>query len=206
MPTVPSPIPRTNGCSSWAAHIGSAARRSSVENDSIRGRLRADASERPGRAYTGRRTTEPPEATSMSTTSPARVYALAVGVVLVAAGVIGFFYESAFTSDESVRGAVLGLLDVNGWHNVVHIATGALGILAARMLASARTYCLAFGIVYLLVCVWGFVVGNDGSVLGIVPVNNADNVLHLLLTAGGFAAYAASAPAREARAARPAMS
>jgi uncharacterized protein (UPF0333 family) len=139
-------------------------------------------------------------------TSPARLYALVVGVVLVAAGVIGFFYESSFTSDASVRGSVFGVLDVNGWHNVVHIATGLLGILAARTLASARTYCLVFALVYLVVCIWGFVVGNDGSVLGIVPVNTADNVLHLLLAGGGFAAYAASAPRREAGAARPAMS
>src|SRR4051794_39137585 len=147
-----------------------------------------------------------PEGTIMSTSSPARVYALAVGVVLVAAGIIGFFYESAFTSDESVRGAVLGLLDVNGWHNVVHIATGALGILAARSLTGARTYCLVFGIVYMLVCVWGFVVGNDGSILSIVPVNTADNFLHLLLAAGGFAAYAASAPAAQAHRPSPAVS
>jgi Domain of unknown function (DUF4383) len=142
----------------------------------------------------------------MSTTSPARIYAMVVGVVLVAAGVIGFFYESAFTSDESVRKAVFGLLDVNGWHNVVHIATGLVGILAARTLASARTFCLAFGIVYLAVCIWGFIVGNDGSILSIVPVNTEDNILHLLLAAGGFAAYAASAPARESRTAHPAMS
>jgi hypothetical protein len=142
----------------------------------------------------------------MSTTSPARLYAMVVGVVLVAAGIIGFFYESAFTTDESVRKAVLGLLDVNGWHNVVHIATGLLGILAARTLSTARTYCLAFGIVYLLVCIWGFIVGNDGSILSIVPVNTEDNILHLLLAAGGFAAYAASAPSREARTAHPAMS
>jgi NAD/NADP transhydrogenase beta subunit len=142
----------------------------------------------------------------MSTTSPARVYALAVGVVLVAAGVIGFFYESAFTSDESVRGAVLGILDVNGWHNVVHIATGALGILCARSLAGARTYCLLFGIVYALVCVWGFIVGNDGSILSIVPVNTADNFLHLLLAAGGFAAYAASTSRADAQRPQPALS
>src|SRR3954470_2486402 len=142
----------------------------------------------------------------MSTTSPARVYALAVGVVLVAAGIIGFFYDSAFTSDESVRGAVLGLLDVNGWHNVVHIATGALGILCARSLASARTYCLLFGVVYALVCVWGFIVGNDGSILSIVPVNTQHTSLPLLLPAGGFAAYAASASHTEAQQPHPALS
>jgi hypothetical protein len=141
----------------------------------------------------------------MSTTSPARIYALVVGVVLVAAGVIGFFYESAFSSDESVRGAVLGLLDVNGWHNVVHIATGLLGILAARTLSSARTYCLVFGIVYAVVCLWGFVLGGEGSILSIIPINTEDNILHLLLAAGGFAAYAASSPAGERRPAQPAV-
>jgi hypothetical protein len=142
----------------------------------------------------------------MSTTSPARLYALVVGVVLVAAGIIGFFYEPAFSSDESVRGAVFGILDVNGFHNVVHIATGLLGILAARALASARTYCLLFGVVYLLVCIWGFIVGNDGSILSIVPVNTEDNILHLLLAAGGFAAYAASASRAEAQRPHPALS
>jgi hypothetical protein len=140
----------------------------------------------------------------MSTTSPARLYAMTVGVVLVAAGIIGFFYEGAFSSDESVRDAVFGILDVNGFHNVVHIATGLLGILAARTLASARTYCLLFGAVYLVVTLWGFVVGDGGSILSIIPINTADNVLHLLLAVGGFAAYAASAPSRDHRRAGPA--
>jgi hypothetical protein len=135
----------------------------------------------------------------MSTTSPARIYALVVGAVLVAAGVIGFFYESAFSSDESVRGAVLGLLDVNGWHNVVHIATGLLGILAARTLAGARTYCLLFGIVYAVVCLWGFILGGEGSILSIIPINTEDNILHLVLGVLGVGAYAASDPAVESR-------
>ena len=33
--------------------------------------------------------------------SPARLYALVVGAPLVLAGVLGFLYESTFTSDES---------------------------------------------------------------------------------------------------------
>jgi Domain of unknown function (DUF4383) len=137
-----------------------------------------------------------------TTRSPAQVYALAVGAVLVIAGIIGFFYEASFAS--SARGSVFGLLAVNGWHNVVHLLTGALGIVAARTLAYARTYCLVFGIVYLVVCVWGFIAGNDGSVIGIVPINTADNILHLLLAFGGFAAYAASAPAPAPRGRRSA--
>ncbi len=37
---------------------------------------------------------------------------------------------------------------------------------------------------------WGFVDGND--VLGLIPVNAADNVLHLLIAALGIAAGLAS--------------
>jgi hypothetical protein len=51
----------------------------------------------------------------------------------------------------------------------------------------------------------GLILGNDGAILSIIPVNTFDNVLHLLLAAG-FAAYAASAPARHPGAAHPAMS
>ena len=138
------------------------------------------------------------------TESPARLYAGVVGATLVVAGIIGFFYNSTFTSDESVRDAVFGILDVNGWHNVVHIATGVLGLLAFTAGAyAARTYALGLGVVYLLVAVWGFIVGDGDSILSIVPVNTEDNILHLLLGIAGLAAYVAT-PAETMGAARPA--
>jgi hypothetical protein len=130
------------------------------------------------------------------------LYAGVVGAVLVVAGIIGFFYNAEFTSDESVRDAVFGVLDVNGWHNVVHILTGALGLLAYGAGAyAARTYSMALGIVYLAVAAWGFIVGSGDSILGIIPVNTEDNVLHLLIgVAGVWAALATPA----AQAVRPA--
>jgi hypothetical protein len=129
----------------------------------------------------------------MNETSPARLYALVVGAVLVAAGVIGFFYNSDFsTGDEVPRDAILGLLDVNGWHNVVHIATGALGLAAAASLAASRGYALGLGVVYLLVAVWGFAIGDGGVIASLVPVNTADSVLHLALGAVGVVAGLAS--------------
>jgi Domain of unknown function (DUF4383) len=134
--------------------------------------------------------------------SPSMLYAGVVGAVLVVAGIIGFFYNATFTSDESVRDAVFGLLDVNGWHNVVHILTGVLGLLAFRAGAhAARTYALALGVVYLVVAAWGFVVGDGDSILSIVPVNTEDNILHLLLGVAGVGAALAT-PA-EARASAP---
>jgi hypothetical protein len=133
----------------------------------------------------------------MRESSPARVYALAVGATLLVAGIIGFFYEPKFTSDESVRDAVFGILDVNGWHNVVHIATGALGLAAfAAGAAASRTYALGLGVVYIVVAVWGFVIGSGESILSIIPINTEDSVLHLLIGVTGLAAgAAASAPA-----------
>jgi hypothetical protein len=129
--------------------------------------------------------------------TPAMLYAGVVGAVLVLAGIIGFFYNAEFTSDESVRDAVFGILDVNGWHNMVHILTGVLGLLAyGAGVYAARSYALALGAVYLLVAVWGFIVGDGDSILSIIPVNTEDNVLHLLLGVGGlYAAYATPAPA-----------
>jgi uncharacterized protein DUF4383 len=90
---------------------------------------------------------------------------------------------------------VLGLLDVNGWHNVVHIATGALGLGAAASLAGARAYALGLGAVYLVVAAWGFAIGDGGVIAGLVPVNTADSVLHLALGAAGVAAGIASGAA-----------
>ncbi len=137
----------------------------------------------------------------MDQVNAARAYSLLVGAVLVAAGVIGFFYESQFTSDESVRDAVFGILDVNGWHNVVHIATGALGLLAfAGGAYAARAYALGLGAVYIVVAIWGFIVGDGDSILSIVPVNTEDNVLHLLIGIAGLAAGAATAAPAAGRA------
>jgi hypothetical protein len=120
--------------------------------------------------------------------SPAQLYALIFGAVLTVAGILGFFYNSEFTSDKSVRDAVLGILDVNGWHNVVHIATGVLGLAAAGSYASARGYALGLGAVYIVVAIWGFIVGDGDSILSIIPVNTEDNILHLLIGVAGIAA------------------
>jgi hypothetical protein len=127
----------------------------------------------------------------MDATSPARLYATLVGAVLVVAGILGFFYEASFaTGDSIVADDVFGLLAVNGWHNVVHILFGLLGLALAGNNESARFYCLFSGVVYLVLTIWGFAVVDNGigDLIGLVPVNNEDNVLHLILSLTGFAA------------------
>ena len=122
--------------------------------------------------------------------SPAQLYALVFGATLVVAGIIGFFYSSDFGSPGEVD-AVFGILDVNGWHNVVHIATGVLGLMALGY-SAARTYALGLGLVYVVVAIWGFVVGDGGQILDFFPVNTEDNVLHLVIGIAGLGAYAAT--------------
>jgi hypothetical protein len=93
---------------------------------------------------------------------------------------------------------VFGILAVNGWHNLVHLATGLLGLAAAGY--AARTYALSLGLVYVVVALWGFIIGSGDSILGIVPVNTEDNFLHLFLGLTGLAAGAATPVARERQA------
>lgn len=134
-----------------------------------------------------------------SDSTPAQTYALVFGAVLLLAGILGFFYEASFSGDD--RSAVLGILDVNGIHNVIHIASGLLGLLAWRAGALAsRQYALGFGLVYLVVAIWGFAVGDGGEILGLVPVNTEDNILHVLISLLGLGAYAASGDRRPATA------
>lgn len=131
------------------------------------------------------------------TYTPASLYAGLIGAVLVVVGILGFFYSSSF-GDPGEVDAVLGVFDVNAWHNIVHIASGALGLLAFMSgPAASRTYALAFGAIYVVVAIWGFAIGGGESILGFIPVNSEDNVLHVILGVLGIGAYAASTPRRE---------
>ena len=125
----------------------------------------------------------------MNDRTPAQLYALLVGGTLVIAGIIGFFYSSDFGSPGNTDD-VFGLLTVNGWHNVVHIVTGALGLAALGY--AARAYAGGLGVVYIAVAIWGFIIGSGDSILGFIPVNTADNVLHALLGVLGVGAYLAT--------------
>ena len=125
----------------------------------------------------------------MNQRSPAQLYALIFGLVLVAAGILGFFYDSTFESgDDASREAVLGILDVNGWHNVVHIATGVVGLAVAGSYGNARMYALGLGGVYILVAILGFIYGNGDEIFDIIPVNTEDNVLHAIIGVAGIGA------------------
>ncbi len=140
----------------------------------------------------------------MQGSSPARLYCLLVGAVLVVAGIIGFFYASGFDTGDKVCindncDEVFGILAVNGWHNLVHLGIGAVLLLAAG--GAARIAALGVGGLYIALAILGFIATGDGGItfvaengvlIDLVPVNDEDNVLHVILGITGIAAGLAS--------------
>ena len=92
------------------------------------------------------------------------------GLVFVVIGFLGFFMNP-----------ILGLFEVNSLHNLVHIASGVIALIAASMSVSAsRSYLMIFGIAYAIVTIAGFL--NFAPVTDVLAINSADNWLHLLIT------------------------
>jgi Domain of unknown function (DUF4383) len=101
---------------------------------------------------------------------------LGIGFILV--GIAGFVAPN-------LLGAHLSFA-----HNIIHLFSGAVALYfgLAGSLAGARTFCLVFGVVYLLLGVAGFVAG-DGSerMLTVIPgalmLGTMDHIIHILLGA-----------------------
>jgi hypothetical protein len=111
--------------------------------------------------------------------APALIVAGVLGTVLVVAGLIGLAVDTSFHTGAGINGHTLLGLEVNGWHNVVHIASGLLLLAGLGSNGRARSVCKLFGLTYLVVTIVGLADGND--LFGLFPVNAEDNVLHALL-------------------------
>jgi hypothetical protein len=111
--------------------------------------------------------------------SPAQVTAIVLGLVLVAAGLIGFAVDTSWHTGSGLQGHRLLGLEVNGWHNVVHIASGLLLLAGAPSRKGARLVCRLFAVAYIVVTIAGIAGGNDA--FGFIPINPGDDVLHAIL-------------------------
>jgi hypothetical protein len=118
--------------------------------------------------------------------TPAQWYCLLAGAALLVAGLAGFIADASFSvGDQLESGSLIGFA-VNGLHNLVHLASGALLLFASRERGTARAVAIAFGATYGVVALIGLIDGND--VLGLIPINSADNVLHVGLALIGLVA------------------
>jgi hypothetical protein len=92
-------------------------------------------------------------------------------------------------ADPQNAGRVFGLFPVNLPHNLVHLAFGVWGIVAARTLAASRTYGRVGAVMYGLLVVLAFV---SPTTFGFIPIGDHDIWLHAVLALGlayiGFAA------------------
>ena len=118
--------------------------------------------------------------------------ALAVAVVFLLVGVLGFIpgittdYGTMSFAGPQSEAKLLGIFQVSILHNIVHLLFGAAGLAMARTVSGARTYLIGGGAIYLVLWLYGLVIDHD-SAANFVPVNGADNWLHLLLGVGMIA-------------------
>jgi hypothetical protein len=121
--------------------------------------------------------------------SPVQIAALLVGTVFLLVGIAGFIPwittnlgDIDFAGHESPS-ELLGLFQVSILHNIVHIVLGIVGLVMAATWEGARLYLVGGGAIYLALAVYGFIVGTEDDA-NFVPLNRADDVLHILLGAG----------------------
>jgi hypothetical protein len=121
--------------------------------------------------------------------TPVQAAAALVGAVFLLVGILGFIpgittnYDSLAAAGHESHAELLGIFQVSVLHNVVHLLFGVAGLAMARTASSARTYLVAGGAVYLVLWLYGLLIDQTSSA-NFVPVNNADNWLHLLLGIG----------------------
>jgi hypothetical protein len=123
----------------------------------------------------------------MEPASPARLYAAAAGALLLVLGLVGFFYSASFGAPGGVE-AALGVLRVNAWLNLLYVAAGVLGLLAAGV--ASRPYALAAGTLFTALAIWGFVLDPGAAIAGFLPAAAGNEALNLTLGLLGLAAAA----------------
>ncbi|HZO06182.1 MAG TPA: hypothetical protein VFB52_07320 [Solirubrobacterales bacterium] len=114
----------------------------------------------------------------MEDASPARLYASALGALLLVIGIAGFF----------------GAVEVDAWRNLLYAATGALGLLAASY--GARPFALIAGLLYTVLAIRGFTLPNGEEVLDLFPSDQLEDCLRLAVGLLGLAAAAGTPRAR----------
>lgn len=112
--------------------------------------------------------------------------ALAVGAVFALVGILGFipgvttnYAEMSFAGPDS-GAMLLGVFQVSILHNIVHLLIGAAGLLMGRTVPQSRYFLIGGGAVYLVLWLYGLLI-DQGSAANFVPLNTADNWLHLVL-------------------------
>ena len=119
--------------------------------------------------------------------SPARIYLVASGMLLLLLAVAGFAINTTFPTDPSrvhpTSDHIFGILETNGWHNLAGTLSGIVALGFATRANWSRLGALVKGVFYVAVtgaiAIWG------GETFWLAS-NAADQVVHAMLAVGGL--------------------
>jgi len=121
----------------------------------------------------------------MNDRTPVQNVARLVGIVFLLVGIAGFIpgittnlYDGLNFAGDGGDAKLLGLFQVSVLHNIVH-GLFAVGIFMAATYEGAKKYLYGSGIVYIVLFLIGIIGAGDW-----VPINSADNWLHIGLAIG----------------------
>ena len=123
------------------------------------------------------------------TATPLQTAATVVGGTFLLVGVLGFIpgittdYDSMTFAGHESNAQLLGIFQVSILHNVVHLLFGIAGLVLATTWNGARAFLIGGGAIYLVLWIYGLVIDQQ-SAANFVPLDDADNWLHLILGAG----------------------
>jgi hypothetical protein len=112
-----------------------------------------------------------------------------VGIVFLLVGILGFIpgvttnYDQLLFAGHGSGALLLGVFQVSILHNAVHLLFGVAGLAFARSAPASRNYLIWGGVVYLVLWLYGLFVPHD-AMANFVPLNDADDWLHLVLGIG----------------------
>jgi hypothetical protein len=110
--------------------------------------------------------------------------AIVVSAALLLIGVLGFVpgvttkLDALQLAGNRSAARLFDIFEVSVLLNFIHVAVGLVGLMLVRTYARARTFLLGGGLVFIGLWIWGLLV-NLNSPANLLPVNNADNWLHL---------------------------
>jgi hypothetical protein len=151
-----------------------------------------------------------PSSRHTTTRHPVQYAAMTVGAVFLLVGILGFVpgittnYDQLGGAGHTSMAMLLGVFQVSILHNIVHLLFGVAGLALARTAGGAKSFLVWGGVIYAVLWIYGLVVDPTSSA-NFVPLNTADNWLHLLLAVGMIALgmlLGRSLPAHQPSAAR----
>lgn len=125
-----------------------------------------------------------------SSRSPAQWFCLVGGAILLVRGAVGVGLDPSFGTPGE------------GWHQLIHMTSGAVLLAVARNAGMALATTLAFGVLYAGVALVGIADGE--TVFGLIGVETSDNVIHSVITLAALGTGLATLLGRRSPAEAPA--